>query len=226
MDVEHSNGCSSPILTARQGDPRAVETLLGGGANVDKQSLTGQTACIEAIRIQGTDVAEYLVERVQNPAIIDVYGRSYFDWVAGLDWDGLENSLWLSSEGHLIEGTQNKDICLAISEIKVLRGLDSKNISQYVRRYEHLGRPVRRRKKYDNACTAFERSSSHMRRDLARGCNDLDCFKTLVGDFSLTSCFVCCVFTEADFCESCMQEYNSRERLELARLKDEQGIHF
>ena len=49
-----------------------------------------------------------------------------------------------------------------------------------------------------------------MRRDLARGCNDLDCFKTLDGDLSLTSRSVCCVCTEVDFCESCIQEYNIR----------------
>ena len=218
VDVENSDGCSALILAGRLGDLTAVKILLRGGANVDKQSPTGQTACNEAIRSRATDVADYLIEMGADPAIIDAYGRSCFDWVPVLIWDELYHPPSLSSEGRiieptLIENTQNKYICLAISEIKVLTEVDGENISQYVRRYEHLGRLLIQRKQYDDACTAFERSSSQMQRELARGCDGFDCFKTLDGDCSLTSRFVCCICTEVDFCESCMQKYNIRGQI-------------
>ena len=80
--VENSDGCSALILAGRLGDLTAVEILLGGGANVDKQSPTGRTACNETIRSRATDVAENLVE--MGADTIDVSGRSCFDWVAVL----------------------------------------------------------------------------------------------------------------------------------------------
>ena len=220
VDVEDSNGRSALILAARQDDLTAVEILLRGGANIDKQTPTGQTACIEAIRIQAPEAAEYLIEMGADPTIIDAYGRSYFDWVAGIDWDGFENTPSLPSEGRsieptLIEITQKKYISLAISEIKALTGVDGENISQHV---EHLGRLLIQRKQFDDACTAFERSSSYMRRDeqewYIKSCNRDHCYKRLGGDFSLTSRFACCVCTDVDYCESCMQEYNIRGEIE------------
>ena len=112
-----------------------------------------------------------------DPATIDAYGRSCFDWVAVLIWDELYDPPTLSSKERIIEpklivNTQNKYICLAISEIKVLTEVERENISQYVRRYEHLGRLLMQRKRHKNACTAFERSSSHMRRDFVEAVID------------------------------------------------------
>ena len=221
VDVVDFDGCSALILAARQGDLRAVKILLHGGANVNKQSSTGQTACHEAIRTQATDVAEYLIETGADPAIIDAYGRSCFDWVAGLKWDGLDPP---KLEGRiidprLIESAQNKYIYLAISEIKSLLQVDDGNISQYVRLFEHLGRLLIQRNKNDDACTAFERSSSHVRSELAIVCDGLNCGKSLDGDFSLVSRFVCCVCTEVDFCESCMQQYNIGGEIETTVLE-------
>lgn len=215
VDVDNFDRHEALILAGRLGDLTAVEILLHGRANVDEQSRTGRTACNEAIRHRATDNAEYLIEMGADPAIIDAYGRSCFDWVVVLIWDELYVPPTLSSEGRIIEptlvvSTQNKYICLAISGIKVLTEVDGENISQYVSHYKHLGRLLIQRKRQHDACTAFERSSSHIRRDLARGCDRLDCFKTLDGDSSLTSGFVCCVCTEVDFCESCMQECNIR----------------
>ena len=187
VDVEDSDGYSALILAGRLGDLTAVEILLHGGANIDKQSPTGQTACIEAIKIQAPEVAEYLLKMGADPAIIDAYGRSYFDWVAALDWDGFEDTPSLPSEGRvveptLIEITQNKYISLVISDIKALTEVDGENTSRYV---ELLGRLLIQRKDFDDACTAFERSSSHTRRDEQEGyisrCSRNKCFKRLGG---------------------------------------------
>ena len=161
VDVEDSDGCSALILAAGQGSLTAVKILLCGGANIDKQTPTGQTACIEAIRVQAPEVAEYLIKMGADTAIIDAYGRSYFDWVAALDWDGLENTPSLPSEGRiveptLIEITQNKHISLVILDIKGLTEVDGEDISGY---FELLGRLLIQRKQFDDACTAFERSS-------------------------------------------------------------------
>ena len=218
VDVEDSDGRSALILAAGHGSLTAVKILLRGGANIDKQTPTGQTACIEAIRIQAPEVAEYLIEMGADPAIMDAYGRSYFDWVAALDWDGFENTPSPPSEERivdptLIEITQNNYISLVISDIKGLAEVDGANISRHV---ELLGRLLIQRKQFDDACTAFERSSSHRRRDEQEWyyCNRDKCFKRLGGDLSLTSRFVCCVCTDVDFCESCMQEYNIEGEIE------------
>ena len=223
VDAMDSNDYSALILASGQGDMTSMDILLRHGADINKQTSTGQTACSEAIRAQATEMAEVLVERGANPAIIDAYGRSCFDWVAGLKWDGIDVPR-LASDVCVIEPTtrlrvQNHYICHAISKIQALTAVDEEDDYQLGRWYEHLGRLLLHRKKNDDACTAFERSSCHMPTRLAPTCDGLDCAGLLTVQVSSGCRFVCCVCTNIDMCELCMEKYDVRGELETAALE-------
>ena len=223
VDAIDSNDCSPLILASGQGDSISTGILLRHGADINKQNSIGQTACSEAIRAQATETAEILIERGANPAIIDAYGRSCFDWVAGLKWDGVDAPR-LASDVCVIEPTtrlrvQNNYICHAISNIQALTAVDEKDVYQIGRWYNHLGRLLLHRKKNDDACTAFERSSCHMPTRLAPICDGLDCARLLNVQVSSGCRFVCCVCTDIDLYESCMEKYNVRGELETAAVE-------
>ena len=230
VDSMDSHDRSALILASERGDMASTAILIGHGADIDKQNSTGQTACSEAIRVQATKVAEFLIECGANPAITDAYGRSCFDWVAGLKWDEVDTPR-LASDGGVIQPAtrlrvQNNYICHAISKIQALTAVHKKDVYQIGRWYDHLGRLLLHRKENDDALTAFERSYCHMPPGVAPTCDGLDCGWLLSLQDSSGCRFICCVCTGIDLCESCMEKYHVRGELETAALESCVGHEF
>ena len=201
-------------------DINSLEILLSAGADIDRQDATGQTACCHAIRYQKNQVIKFLLERGANPAIIDGYGRSCFDWSACVNWidprpPNLSSKISpkdLTDRQYI----QRKYVYSTSAKLKELLAFNVRDKPQYAIWHNQLGHQLSQLKHMIDACTAFERSSCKIvAGKYSFGCDGFECDYSW-REFDPTRYrYVCSVCVAIDLCRSCMKAYTDNGFIQM-----------
>ena len=220
-DVSQADKWGNTALheAALQGHLTSVKVLLNGGAEIDRRTCLAQTALCLSIKKRHAETAQGLIEAGADPDIVDYFGRNCFDWAASvrLDVPLLQATFAKTKDPSTVMDMYNQGILSVTSKLNRFCDTKAMKISQeasieYGLEYGLLGRFLLSQKRWQDACTAFERHMQVARdKDLKCDLCDLLLPREAETEDTYIFCpyFVCTTCTNIDLCSSCMEEYGS-----------------